>query len=93
VGSDRGVAASIRPGDLWIGGVNDAVVGRDGPHGMEQVVRLGVFVWLSAPVLAFGATLAAGSEERATATYHELIGVVGFACSLFQFSPSQLLWL
>jgi hypothetical protein len=44
---------------------------------------LGVFVWLSAPVLAFGATLAAGSEERATATYRELIGVVGFAVFAF----------
>jgi hypothetical protein len=44
---------------------------------------LGIFVWLSAPVLAFGATLAAGSEERSTATYRELIGVVGFALFAF----------
>jgi hypothetical protein len=44
---------------------------------------LGVFVWLSAPVLAFGATVAAASEERATATYRELIGLVGFAVFAF----------
>jgi hypothetical protein len=34
-------------------------------------------------VLAFAATLAAGSEERSTGTYGELIGVVGFAVSVF----------
>lgn len=44
---------------------------------------LGMFVWLSAPVLAFGATLAAGSEERSTATYRELMGVAGFAMFAF----------
>jgi hypothetical protein len=40
------------------------------------------FVWLSAPVLAFGASVAAGSDERAT-TYRELMGVAGFAVFAF----------
>jgi hypothetical protein len=44
---------------------------------------VGIFVWLSAPVLALGATLAAGSEERSTATYRDLVGVVGFAVFVF----------
>lgn len=34
-------------------------------------------------MLAFAATLAAGSEQRSTATYGELIGVVGFAVFVF----------
>lgn len=54
-----------------------------GLMGWTKWLVLGVFVWLSAPVLAFAATLAAGSEERSTATYGELIGVVGFA--VFEF--------
>jgi hypothetical protein len=54
-----------------------------GLMGWSKWFILGVFVWLSAPVLAFGATLAAGCEERATATYRELIGVVGFALFTF----------
>jgi hypothetical protein len=51
--------------------------------GWSKCFVLGVFVWLSAPVLAFSATLAAASEERATATYRELIAVVGFAVFAF----------
>ena len=54
-----------------------------GLMGWSKWFVLGIFVWLSAPVLAFGATLAAGSEERATATYRELMGVVGFALFAF----------
>jgi hypothetical protein len=54
-----------------------------GLMGWSKWFVLGVFVWLSAPVLAFAATLAAGSEERSTGTYGELIGVVGFAVSVF----------
>jgi hypothetical protein len=54
-----------------------------GLMGWSQWFVLGVFVWLSAPVLAFGATRAAGADERATATYAELIGVVGFAVFVF----------
>ena len=54
-----------------------------GLMGWSKWFVLGVFVWLSAPVLAFGATLAAGSEERATATYRDLIGIVGFALFAF----------
>ena len=44
---------------------------------------LGVLVWLSAPMLALGATVAAGSDEGATATYRELIGFAGFAVFAF----------
>jgi hypothetical protein len=44
---------------------------------------LGTFVWLSAPVLAFGAGLAADSGKGSTQTYAELIGVVGFAVFAF----------
>jgi hypothetical protein len=51
--------------------------------GWSKWFVLGVFVWLSAPVLAFAATLAAGSEERSTATYRELMGVAGFAVFAF----------
>jgi len=51
--------------------------------GWSKWFALGIFVWLSAPVLAFGATVAAGSEERSTATYRELMGVVGFALFAF----------
>jgi hypothetical protein len=54
-----------------------------GLMGWSKWFVLGVFVWLSAPVLAAGATLAAGSEERSTATYSELIGVTGFAVFVF----------
>lgn len=54
-----------------------------GLMGWSSWFVLGVFVWLLAPVLAFGATLAAGSEERSTSTYRELIGVVGFAVFVF----------
>jgi hypothetical protein len=54
-----------------------------GLMGWSKWFVLGVFIWLSAPVLAFGATLAAGSEERSTATYRELMGVVGFAVFVF----------
>jgi hypothetical protein len=51
--------------------------------GWSKWFVLGILVWLSAPVLAFGATLATGSEARATATYRELMGVVGFALFAF----------
>ena len=51
--------------------------------GWSKWFVLGLFVWLAAPVLAFAATLAAGSEGPATATYRELIGVVGFAVFAF----------
>ena len=44
---------------------------------------LGIFVWLLAPVLAFGATVAAGSDQHPTATYRELMGVAGFAVFAF----------
>jgi hypothetical protein len=44
---------------------------------------LGIFVWLSAPFLAVGATLAAGSEGRSPATYRDLIGIAGFAVFVF----------
>jgi hypothetical protein len=54
-----------------------------GLMGWSKVLVLGIFVWLLASLLAFGATLAAGSEERTTATYGELIGVVGFAVFAF----------
>jgi hypothetical protein len=54
-----------------------------GLMGWSKWFVLGIFVWLSAPVLAFGATLAAGSEERSTTTYRELMGVVGFALFAF----------
>ncbi len=54
-----------------------------GLMGWSKWFVLGVFVWLSARVLAFGATFAAGSEERATGTYRDLIGVVGFALFAF----------
>jgi hypothetical protein len=54
-----------------------------GLMGWSKWFVLGIFVWLSAPVLGFGATLAAGSEERSTVTYRELMGVVGFALFAF----------
>jgi hypothetical protein len=54
-----------------------------GLMGWSKWFVLGIFSWLSAPVLAFGATVAAGSEERSTATYRELMGVVGFALFAF----------
>jgi hypothetical protein len=54
-----------------------------GLMGWSKWFVLGIFVWLSAPVLAFGATVAAGSEERSAATYRELMGVVGFAVFVF----------
>jgi hypothetical protein len=54
-----------------------------GLMGWSRWFVLGLFVWLSAPVLALGATLAAGSEARSTATYGELIGLVGFALFCF----------
>jgi hypothetical protein len=54
-----------------------------GLMGWSNWLVLGMFVWLSAPVLAFGATLAAGSEERSTASYRELMGVAGFAAFAF----------
>ena len=44
---------------------------------------LGIFIWLSAPMLTFGAALAAGSEQDSTATYRELLGLVGFALFVF----------
>lgn len=40
--------------------------------GWSKWFVLGIIVWLSAPVLAFGATIAAGSEECSTARYREL---------------------
>ena len=54
-----------------------------GVMGWSKWIVLGFFVWLSAPVLAFGATLAAGSEDCSTATYRDLMGVVGFAVLAF----------
>jgi hypothetical protein len=54
-----------------------------GVMGWSKWFVLGIFVWLSAPVLAIGATLAASSEQRSTATYRELMGVVGFAVFAF----------
>jgi hypothetical protein len=54
-----------------------------GLMGWSNWFVLGVFVWLSAPVLAFGVTLAAGSEERSITTHRELIGVAGFAMFAF----------
>jgi hypothetical protein len=54
-----------------------------GLMGWSKWFVLGMFVWLSAPVLTLGATLAAGSQERSAATYGELIGVVGFALFVF----------
>jgi hypothetical protein len=56
-----------------------------GLMGWSRVFVLGILVWLSAPMLAFGATRAAGSENRATASYRELTGVVGFALFAFPF--------
>jgi hypothetical protein len=50
-----------------------------GLMGWSRWFVLGIFVWLSAPVLAFGAALAAGSKEDSTVTYRELVGLVGFA--------------
>jgi hypothetical protein len=50
--------------------------------GWSKWFVLGSFVWLSAPLLAFGASVAAGSEERST-TYRELMGVAGFAVFAF----------
>ncbi len=46
--------------------------------GWSEWFVLGIFLWLSAPVLAFGATRAAGSDERSTDTYREVLGLVGF---------------
>ena len=54
-----------------------------GLMGWSKWFVLGIFVWLSAPVLAFAATRAAGLEERSTATYGELIGAAGFAVLAF----------
>jgi hypothetical protein len=54
-----------------------------GLMGWSKWFVLGIFVWLSAPSLAFGASVAAGSEERFTTTYRELIGVAGFAVFAF----------
>jgi hypothetical protein len=51
--------------------------------GWSKWFVVGILVWLSAPVLALGAALAAGSEERSTVTYRELIGAVGFAVFVF----------
>jgi hypothetical protein len=50
-----------------------------GLMGWSKWFVLGLLVWLSAPVLAFGASVAAGSEEHSTTTYRELMGVAGFA--------------
>ena len=54
-----------------------------GLMGWSKWFVLGVFVWLSAPVLVFAATRAAGSKEGSTATYRELMGVAGFAVCVF----------
>jgi len=54
-----------------------------GLMGWSRWFVLGIFVWLLAPVLALGAALTAGSEERSTATHRELMGVVGFAVFVF----------
>jgi hypothetical protein len=54
-----------------------------GLMGWSKWFVLGLFVWLSAPLLAFGASVAAGSEERSTTTHRELIGVAGFAVFAF----------
>jgi hypothetical protein len=54
-----------------------------GLMGWSKWFVVGVFVWLSAPVLALAASLVGSSEERATVTYGDLIGVVG--CALFVF--------
>ena len=51
--------------------------------GWSKWFVLGILVWLSAPVLAFGATVAAGSEEPSTTTYRELMGIAGFAVFAF----------
>jgi hypothetical protein len=61
--------------------------------GWRKWFVLGIFVWLSAPVIAFGATPAAASEERSISTYRELMGVIAFALFAFQFFPSQPLCL
>jgi len=53
-----------------------------GLMGWSKWFVLGSFVWLSAPLLAFGASVAAGSDERST-NYRELIGVAGFAVFAF----------
>ena len=49
-----------------------------GLMGWSKWFVLGIFVWLSASLLAFGATLAARCEGHSTATYRELMGVAGF---------------
>ena len=49
----------------------------------SQWLVLGLILWLSAPLLAFCAKAAAGSEEGVTATYGELIGLVGFGVLAF----------
>jgi hypothetical protein len=50
---------------------------RDGPHGLERVVRSWHLRVLSAPMLAFGATVARGLRGAApTATYRALMGVL-----------------
>jgi hypothetical protein len=54
-----------------------------GLMGWSKWFVLGIFVWLSAPLLAFGASVAAGSRERLTTTYGELIGVAGLAVFAF----------
>jgi hypothetical protein len=50
-----------------------------GLMGWSKWFVVGLLLWLSARVAAFGATRAAGSEEGPTTTYGELIGVAGFA--------------
>jgi len=43
----------------------------------------GSLIWLIARILAAGAARAAGSEQRLTTTYGDLVGVFGFALCVY----------
>ncbi|RPI54113.1 MAG: hypothetical protein EHM55_11775 [Acidobacteria bacterium] len=54
--------------------------------GWSNWAVFGSLIWLTAPVLSFAATKAAGSKARLTETYADLVGLIGFAvlaCPIF----------
>jgi hypothetical protein len=53
--------------------------------GWSNWLVFGSLIWVAAPILATAATRAVGSEGFTTATYGDLIGLVGFAVFVFPF--------
>jgi hypothetical protein len=51
--------------------------------GWSNWLVFGSLIWLTAPILASAAAMAAGSEQRVTSTYGDLVGVVCIARSVY----------